>query len=52
VNQIFSFFETLLEKHPIKSAAVEKLFFTSYNQSNAEFVYGIRGALMMLLLRK
>ena len=52
VNQIFSFFEWFLEKYPIKAAAVEKLFFTSYNQSNAEFVYGIRGALMMLLLRK
>jgi len=52
VNQIFSFFENLLEKYTIESAAVEKLFFTPYNQSNAEFVYAIRGALMMLLLRK
>jgi len=52
VNQIFSFFENLLTTYQIESAAVEKLFFTSYNQSNAEFVYGIRGALMMLLLRK
>ncbi|MBQ7074299.1 crossover junction endodeoxyribonuclease RuvC [bacterium] len=52
VSQIFSFFEKLLERYPINAAAVEKLFFTSYNQSNAEFVYAIRGALMMLLLRK
>jgi crossover junction endodeoxyribonuclease RuvC len=32
--------------------AIEKLFFTDYNQSNAEFVYAIRWALMMLFLRK
>ena len=31
--------------------SIEKLFFTKFNQSNAEFVYGIRGALISLFLR-
>ena len=51
-NQILEFFENLIKKYPIEKVAMEKLFFTSYNQSNAEFVYAIRGALMMLFLRK
>lgn len=51
-NQIFVFFENLLEKYPIQKIAVEKLFFTDYNQSNAEFVYAIRWALMMLFFKK
>jgi hypothetical protein len=32
----------MLEKYDIKKIAMEKLFFTDYNQSNAEFVYAIR----------
>ena len=51
-NQILEFFEKLLKKYPIEKVAIEKLFFTDYNQSNAEFVYAIRWALMMLFLRK
>ena len=51
-NQILDFFEKLLEKYSVKRVAMEKLFFTDYNQSNAEFVYAIRWALMMLFLRK
>lgn len=51
-NQILEFFEELLNKYDIKKVAMEKLFFTSYNQSNAEFVYAIRWWLMMLFLRK
>jgi Holliday junction resolvasome RuvABC endonuclease subunit len=41
-NQILNFFENLLEKYPIEKVAIEKLFFTNYNQNNAEFVYAIR----------
>ncbi len=52
VSEIFDFFETLLASHDIKKVGIEKLFFTSYNQNNAEFVYAIRGALMMLFHRK
>ncbi len=51
-NQILDFFEKLLKKYNIKKVAMEKLFFTDYNQSNAEFVYAIRWTLMMLFQRK
>ena len=51
-NQIFDFFSEMLDKYPIKKIAMEKLFFTEYNQNNAEFVYAIRWALMMLFLKK
>lgn len=51
-NQIIDFFEDLLKKYLIKRVAIEKLFFTNYNQGNAEFVYAIRWALMMMFLRK
>lgn len=51
-NQIIDFFENLLEKYLIEKVAIEKLFFTAYNQSNAEFVYAIRWALVMMFLRK
>ena len=51
-SEILEFFENLTEKYPIEKAAMEKLFFTNYNQSNAEFVYAIRWALMVLFLRK
>ena len=51
-NQILGFFEKLLNKYSVVKVAMEKLFFTDYNQNNAEFVYAIRWALMMLFLRK
>ena len=51
-NQILDFFENLLRKYIVERVAMEKLFFTDYNQSNAEFVYAIRWALMMLFLKK
>ena len=51
-NKILDFFEDLIEKYEVQCVAMEKLFFTEYNQSNAEFVYAIRWALMMLFLKK
>jgi hypothetical protein len=36
------FFEKLFKKDDIEKVAIEKLFFTDYNQNNAEFVYAIR----------
>lgn len=51
IIQIYNFFETLLKKHHIQTICMEKLFFTRFNQNNAEFVYGLRGALMMLFLK-
>lgn len=51
VIQIYDFFEKLISEHTIEKVSIEKLFFTSYNQNNAEFVYAIRGALIMLFLK-
>lgn len=48
MHEIYEFFDKMVKKQPIKAVAIEKLFFTHANQSNAEFVYGIRGALGML----
>lgn len=47
MEQIYNFFLRILQEHTILHIGMEKLFFTSQNQSNAEFVYGIRGALAM-----
>lgn len=45
---LYSFFLEMFEAHTITHVAIEKLFFTSENQSNAEFVYGVRGSLIAL----
>lgn len=47
MEQIYDFFVKMCEEHPITAVWIEKLYFTKYNQSNAEFVYGIRWALAM-----
>lgn len=51
VVQIYDFFSKLIQDHKIDCVTMEQLFFTKFNQSNAEFVYGIRGALMMLFVK-
>ena len=51
IIQIYDFFEKLIKKYKIQTIVMEKLFFTKFNQNNAEFVYGLRGALMMLFLK-
>lgn len=48
MHEIYEFFVDMVEKYSVTHVAIEKLFFTKYNQSNAEFVYGIRWALGML----
>ena len=48
MEQIYNFFTKLLDDHTVQAAGIEKLYFTWRNQNNAEFVYGIRWALMML----
>jgi crossover junction endodeoxyribonuclease RuvC len=45
---IYSFFLDIFTTYPIKQVAIEKLFFTAWNQANAEFVYGVRWALIAL----
>ncbi len=47
MEQIYDFFVELTETYQIDAVWIEKLYFTQYNQSNAEFVYGIRWALAM-----
>lgn len=39
MSQIFDFFQDMFEKNKIEEISMEKLFFTKYNQSNAEFVF-------------
>lgn len=48
MKDIYDFFKDLLEKNPIQTISMEKYYFTQYNQSNAEFVYGVRGIIMLL----
>jgi len=52
IKQIYDFFDELTDKYQIKNVWIEKLFFTEYNQANAEFVYWVRGVLIMLFLSK
>lgn len=48
MEEIWTFFVDMLEKYPVSAVGMEKLYFTDRNMNNAEFVYGIRGALAML----
>ncbi len=48
MEEIWTFFVALLKKYPVTAVGMEKLYFTDRNMNNAEFVYGIRGALAML----
>lgn len=50
--QIANFFEELFAKFQIQTVAMEKLFFTKFNQNNAEFVYGIRAILITMAMKK
>lgn len=52
MTEIKNYFKELLEGYPIKKVCMEKYFFTKFNQSNAEFVYGARGILLSLALEK
>jgi len=51
IKEIYEFFEKLFKKYKIETISIEKLFFTKFNQNNAEFVYGIRWALLLLWLK-
>lgn len=48
MTNIYIFFQELIEKHNIDLIAMETLYFTTRNQSNAEFVYWIRWSLITL----
>ena len=49
---ISKFFDDMLEKYDINSVCIEKLFFTRFNQANAEFVYGVRWILLSKLFKR
>lgn len=51
MEKIYDFFADMVETYEIDAVGVEKLFFTRFNQANAEFVFGIRGALIMLYVK-
>ena len=51
MREIEEYFTKLLKKHNIQTMCMEQLFFTKFNQNNAEFVYGIRAILITLCLK-
>lgn len=51
MSQIINYFQSLITTHHIDRVGIERLYFTARNQSNAEFVYWLRGALIVLLLK-
>lgn len=48
MKDIHDFFKDILTQHPVQTICMEKYYFTQYNRSNAEFVYGVRGIIMLL----
>lgn len=51
MKEIEAYFVKLCKKHTIQTMSMEKLFFTKFNQNNAEFVFGIRAILITLCLK-
>ena len=49
--EIYDYFTKLIKKYKIQTMCMEKLFFTKFNQNNAEFVYGIRAILITLCIK-
>lgn len=51
MREIEEYFTKICKKYKIQTMSMEKLFFTKFNQNNAEFVYGIRAILITLCLK-
>jgi crossover junction endodeoxyribonuclease RuvC len=51
MREIEEYFTKLIKKNKIQTMCMEKLFFTKFNQNNAEFVFGIRAILITLCLK-
>lgn len=49
--QIADFFEEIFKTHKVDIVCMEKLYFTKYNQNNAEFVFWIRALLLTMAKR-
>lgn len=52
ILKIYEFFEDIVNNYEINKVWIEKLYFTKFNQSNAEFVYWIRWALISMFIKK
>jgi len=50
--EIDNFFQDFFDKYQIKAIWMEKLFFTQFNQSNAEFIFWVRWNIILQWLRK
>lgn len=52
LSDIDLFFAKIIEKYPPSWVCIEKLFFTRFNQANAEFVYWVRWILLSKFYQK
>lgn len=50
MREIQLYFRQMMTEHHIDAIGMEKLYFTSSNQANAEFVYGVRALIWLLAL--
>ena len=48
--EIEEYFQELFKKYDITTICMEKLYFTKYNQNNAEFVFWIRAILITMAI--
>jgi crossover junction endodeoxyribonuclease RuvC len=51
MKEIYSFTSKLFATYPITRICMEKYYFTSFNQSNAEFVYGARAIILLVAIQ-
>jgi len=50
MREIQIYFGQMIHDHQIDAIGMEKLYFTTANQANAEFVYGVRALIWLLAL--
>jgi crossover junction endodeoxyribonuclease RuvC len=50
MREIQLYFSQMITDYQIDAIGMEKLYFTSSNQANAEFVYGVRALIWLLAL--
>jgi crossover junction endodeoxyribonuclease RuvC len=50
MREIQLYFSQMMHDYPIQAIGMEKLYFTTSNQANAEFVYGVRALVRLLAL--
>ncbi len=52
MREIQLYFSQMMTDHHVDAIGMEKLYFTSANQANAEFVYGVRALIWLLALER